>query len=63
MNPAQVGTVLALVSPVLAVGVVCFILFASGYSPTCLWRNPWVPRVKPSRPRPSSAGCRRASIH
>ena len=32
MNPAQVGKVLALVSPALAVGVVCFMLFASGYS-------------------------------
>jgi hypothetical protein len=32
MNPAQVGKVFALVSPALAVGVVCFMLFASGYS-------------------------------
>jgi len=32
MNPAQVGKVLALVSPALAVGVVCFMLFGSGYS-------------------------------
>jgi hypothetical protein len=32
MNPARVGRVLALVSPVLAVGVVCFMLFATGYS-------------------------------
>ena len=32
MNPAQVGKVLALVSPALAVGVVCFVLFATGYS-------------------------------
>ena len=32
MNPAQVGKVLALVSPALAVGVVCFMLFATGYS-------------------------------
>ena len=32
MNPARVGKVLALVSPALAVGVVCFMLFASGYS-------------------------------
>jgi hypothetical protein len=32
MNSARVGKVLALVSPVLAVGVVCFILFATGYS-------------------------------
>jgi hypothetical protein len=32
MNPAKVGKVLALVSPALAVGVVCFMLFATGYS-------------------------------
>jgi hypothetical protein len=32
MNPAQVGKVLALVSPALAVGVVCFMLFATSYS-------------------------------
>jgi hypothetical protein len=32
MNPAQVGKLLALVSPALAVGVVCFMLFATGYS-------------------------------
>ena len=32
MNSAQVGKVLALVSPALAVGVVCFMLFATGYS-------------------------------
>ena len=32
MNPARVGKVLALVSPVLAVGVVGFMLFATGYS-------------------------------
>jgi hypothetical protein len=32
MNPAQLGKVLALVSPALAVGVVCFVLFATGYS-------------------------------
>jgi len=32
MNPAQVGKVLALVSPALAVGIVCFMLFATGYS-------------------------------
>jgi hypothetical protein len=32
MNSARVGKVLALVSPVLAVGVVCFMLFATGYS-------------------------------
>jgi hypothetical protein len=32
MNPARVGKVLALVSPALAVGVVCFMLFATGYS-------------------------------
>jgi uncharacterized membrane protein len=32
MNPAKVSKVLALVSPALAVGVVCFMLFASGYS-------------------------------
>ena len=32
MTPARVGKVLALVSPALAVGVVCFMLFASGYS-------------------------------
>jgi hypothetical protein len=32
MNPAQLGKVLALVSPALAVGVVCFMLFATGYS-------------------------------
>jgi hypothetical protein len=31
MNPAKVGKVLALVSPALAVGVVCFMLFATGY--------------------------------
>ena len=30
--PALVGRVLALASPVFAVGVVCFMLFASGYS-------------------------------
>jgi hypothetical protein len=32
MNPARVGKVLALVSPALAVGVVCSMLFATGYS-------------------------------
>jgi hypothetical protein len=32
MNPAQIAKVLALVSPALAVGVVCFMLFATGYS-------------------------------
>jgi hypothetical protein len=32
MNPARVGKVLALVSPALAVGVVCIMLFATGYS-------------------------------
>ncbi len=32
MNPLRLGKVLALVSPALAVGVVCFILFATGYS-------------------------------
>jgi len=32
MNPVQVGKVLALISPALAVGIVCFMLFASGYS-------------------------------
>src|SRR5919112_5800577 len=32
MNSARVGKELALVSPALAVGVVCFILFATGYS-------------------------------
>ena len=32
MNTAQFGKVLALVSPALAVGVVCFMLFATGYS-------------------------------
>ena len=32
MNSARVGKVLALVSPALAVGVVCFMLFATGYS-------------------------------
>jgi hypothetical protein len=32
MNPARVGKLLALVSPALAVGVVCFMLFAAGYS-------------------------------
>jgi uncharacterized membrane protein len=32
MNPARVGKVLALVSPALAVGVVCFMLFTTGYS-------------------------------
>ena len=32
MNPARVGKVLALVSPALAVGVVCLMLFATGYS-------------------------------
>ena len=32
MNSAKVGKVLALVSPALAVGVVCFLLFATGYS-------------------------------
>jgi hypothetical protein len=32
MNPARVGKVLALVSPALALGVVCFMLFATGYS-------------------------------
>ena len=31
-NPALVGKILALVSPALAVGVVCLMLFASGYS-------------------------------
>jgi hypothetical protein len=32
MNPAQIGKVLALVSPALAGGVVCLMLFATGYS-------------------------------
>ena len=32
MNSARVGKVLALISPALAVGVVCFMLFATGYS-------------------------------
>ena len=32
MNSARVGKVLALVSPALAVGVVYFMLFATGYS-------------------------------
>jgi hypothetical protein len=32
MNPALVGKLLALASPALAVGVVCFMLFATGYS-------------------------------
>ena len=32
MNPARVGKVLALVSPALAVGVVCSMLFATGYN-------------------------------
>src|ERR671910_914358 len=32
MNSARVGKVLALVSPALGVGVVCFMLFATGYS-------------------------------
>ena len=32
MTPARVGKVLALVSPALAVGIVCFMLFATGYS-------------------------------
>ena len=32
MNSARVGKVLALVSPALAVGVVCLMLFATGYS-------------------------------
>ena len=32
MNSARVGKVLALVSFALAVGVVCFMLFATGYS-------------------------------
>src|SRR5215208_23223 len=32
MNSARVGKVLALDSPALAVGVVCFMLFATGYS-------------------------------
>jgi len=32
MNSAKVGKVLALVSPALAVGVVCFLQFATGYS-------------------------------
>jgi TRAP-type C4-dicarboxylate transport system permease small subunit len=32
MNPARFGKVLALVSPALAVGVACFMLFATGYS-------------------------------
>jgi hypothetical protein len=32
MNSTRVGKVLALVSPALAVGVVCFMLFATGYS-------------------------------
>ena len=30
--PALVGKILALASPVFAVGVVCFMLFATGYS-------------------------------
>jgi hypothetical protein len=32
MTPARVGKMLALVSPALAVGIVCFMLFATGYS-------------------------------
>jgi hypothetical protein len=32
MNPARAGKGLALLSPALAVGVVCFMLFAAGYS-------------------------------
>jgi ABC-type Na+ efflux pump permease subunit len=32
MTAARVGKVLALVSPALAVGVVCLMLFATGYS-------------------------------
>jgi hypothetical protein len=32
MNSARVGKILALVSPALAVGVVCFMLLATGYS-------------------------------
>ena len=32
MNSARVGKVLALVFPALGVGVVCFMLFATGYS-------------------------------
>jgi hypothetical protein len=31
-NPALVGKILALISPALAVGVVCLMLFATGYS-------------------------------
>jgi hypothetical protein len=31
-NPVLVGKILALVSPALAAGVVCFMLFATGYS-------------------------------
>jgi uncharacterized membrane protein len=32
MTSAQISKVLALISPALAVGVVCFMLFATGYS-------------------------------
>ena len=47
MNPAQVGMVLALVSPALAVGVVCFMLFATGYSYVSMDKRAAPPEGKP----------------
>src|SRR5918997_4041007 len=47
MNPAQVGKVLALVSPALAVGVVCFMLFATGYSYVSMDKRAAPPEGKP----------------
>ena len=47
MNPAQVGKVLALVSPALAVGVVCFMLFTTGYSYVSMDKRVGPPEGKP----------------
>jgi uncharacterized membrane protein len=47
MNPAQVGKVLALVSPALAVGLVCFMLFATGYSYQSMDKRAGPPEVNP----------------
>jgi hypothetical protein len=47
MNPAKVGKVLALVSPALAVGVVCFLLFATGYSQVSMEERAGPPEGNP----------------
>jgi uncharacterized membrane protein len=45
--PALVGKVLALASPVFAVGVVCFMLFATGYSYASMDKRAGPPEVNP----------------